>query len=89
MPRACARRFDLLELADGRVFERYSKSSCRRPHVGRVWSFRDITERRRAEEALRDETRMLELLNETGTALAVEARSAERWCRRSPTRRRS
>jgi PAS domain S-box-containing protein len=33
---------------------------------------RDITERRRADEALREETRALELLNETGTLLASE-----------------
>ena len=32
---------------------------------------------RRAEEALREETRMLELLNATGTLLAVEARPAD------------
>lgn len=32
----------------------------------------DITERRHAEEALRDETRVLELLNDTGSAIAAQ-----------------
>ena len=63
--------FDLLELIDGRVFERFSRIQfVDERNVGRVWSFRDITERRRTEEALRDETRILELLNRTGIALA-------------------
>jgi two-component system, sensor histidine kinase and response regulator len=45
--------FDLLEFVDGRFYERYS-----RPHVinsksvGRVWSFRDITARKKAETDL-------------------------------------
>jgi signal transduction histidine kinase/CheY-like chemotaxis protein len=63
--------FDVLELLDGRVFERYSRIQfVEKRNVGRVWSFRDVTENRRAEEALRDETRMLEVLNRTGTTLS-------------------
>jgi diguanylate cyclase (GGDEF)-like protein/PAS domain S-box-containing protein len=48
-----AEAFDTIEFTDGRVFDRYSA-----PHrlegrpVGRVWSFRDVTERRRAEERI-------------------------------------
>ena len=63
--------FDVLELKDGRVFERFSKTqSVNDRNVGRVWSFRDITATRRTEEALRDETRVLELLNKTGIMLS-------------------
>ena len=62
---------DLLELLDGRVFERYSTPQLiEGRNIGRVWSFRDITERRRSEERLRDESRVLELLNRTGTMLS-------------------
>jgi PAS domain S-box-containing protein len=65
--------FDLLELKDGRTFERFTKIQIvDGREVGRVWSFRDITARKHTEEALREETRILEILNETGTALASE-----------------
>ena len=63
--------FDLLELSDGRVFERYSRvQSVEGRNAGRVWSFRDITHYRRSEEALREETRTLELLHKAVTTLS-------------------
>ena len=48
---------DQMELTDGRCFERFSRpQSIEGRTVGRVWSYRDITARRRAENALLAET---------------------------------
>src|SRR5258707_3691552 len=45
-----SKSFDLLELADGRQIERYSEIiSVGNRAAGRVWSFRDVTERNRSD----------------------------------------
>jgi signal transduction histidine kinase/CheY-like chemotaxis protein len=67
-----AEAFDELHLQDGRIIERYARSqTVERRNVGRVWSFRDVTEQRRAAQALHEETRLLDLLNRAGSEIAA------------------
>ncbi|MEP7272238.1 MAG: PAS domain S-box protein, partial [Acidobacteriota bacterium] len=65
--------YDLLEPVDGRVFERFSRIQfVNGKNVGRVWSFRDITERRRAEQTLQEQSERLRVtLGSIGDAVVT------------------
>ncbi len=59
---------DVVQLIDGRTFERTGRPQLLRGEiVGRVWSFRDVTQHRRAEAALRaSEAHQRDLANRDG-----------------------
>jgi PAS domain S-box-containing protein len=63
---------DQIDLCDGRVLERFScVQRLAGRGVGRVWSYRDISARVQAEDALRDEAGVLHFLNRTGATIAA------------------
>jgi PAS domain S-box-containing protein len=61
---ADAKTDDVIEFKDGRVFERHSEpQTVDGKNVGRVWGFRDVTERKRAEQDLQTAKKAAEAAN--------------------------
>jgi len=68
--------FDTIVFKDGRIFERYSRPLIRADEIaGRVWSFRDVTERKRSKEALRE---AYNIINRS-PAVVFLWKNAEEW----------
>ncbi len=74
-----AESYDVLRCKDGRVFERYSQAQrIGGVSVGRVSSFRDVTDQKRADRVVRDSERRFRALVENSTdAIALLAETGE------------
>lgn len=71
--------FDEIEFKDGRTFERFSQPIHEdQSLVGRIWNFRDVTERKAAERALNKSERELKsIMNSAKDAIFVKDREGK------------